>query len=180
MTNAELAILSLVVERPRHGYEIDQVIEKRGMRDWTEVGFSSIYYLLKKLESEHLIEGQLKEAGRGPARKVYYATPAGEEALRAGVLDALSVPRRCHSPLQLGLANLPGIPHAEAVAALQQYREALATRLGYVQRRWESQRPVPYFVDAMFEHSTAMIKAELAWVEDLVRRLEKENEQMVG
>ena len=32
MTNAELAILSLVVETPRHGYEIEQVIEERGMR----------------------------------------------------------------------------------------------------------------------------------------------------
>ena len=29
MTKAELAILSLVAERPRHGYEIEQVIE-----DW--------------------------------------------------------------------------------------------------------------------------------------------------
>ena len=50
MTNAELAILSLIGESPRHGYEIEQVIEARGMREWTEIGFSSIYYLLKKLE----------------------------------------------------------------------------------------------------------------------------------
>ena len=45
MTNAELAILSLIAEQPRHGYQIDQVIQERGMREWTEVGFSSIYYL---------------------------------------------------------------------------------------------------------------------------------------
>ena len=54
LTNAELAILSLVAETPRHGYEIEQVIERRGMREWTEVGFSSIYYLLKKLETDGL------------------------------------------------------------------------------------------------------------------------------
>jgi len=67
MTNAELAILSLVAERPRHGYEIEQVIAERGMRDWTEVGFSSIYYLLKKLEQEHLIESRLEATDRGPS-----------------------------------------------------------------------------------------------------------------
>ena len=50
MTNAELAILSLIGEKPRHGYDIEQVIEVRGMRDWTEIGFSSIYYILRKLE----------------------------------------------------------------------------------------------------------------------------------
>ncbi|MGD8625667.1 MAG: helix-turn-helix transcriptional regulator, partial [Anaerolineae bacterium] len=48
MTNAELAILTLVAEAPHHGYEIEQIIQERGMREWTEVGFSSIYYLLKK------------------------------------------------------------------------------------------------------------------------------------
>ena len=126
MTNAELAILSLIVEQPRHGYEIEQVIEARGMREWTEIGFSSIYYLLKKLEKEGLVEGQLEEAERGPARKVYHPTPAGFEALHAGVLEALSVPRQYHIPLQLGLANLPGIPQEDALTALRQYHAALS------------------------------------------------------
>jgi DNA-binding PadR family transcriptional regulator len=175
MTNAELAILSLVAEQPRHGYEIEQVIEERGMREWTEIGFSSIYYLLKKLERKGLIEGRLQEATRGPARKVYGATPAGEEARRAGVLDALSIPHRPYPPLQLGLANLPAIPPAEAVAALHQYRDALADRLGHVRARWESQCPLPYFVDAMFDHSVTTIEAEMAWIEEFTQRMEEGN-----
>ena len=61
MTNAELAILSLIAEQPRHGYDIEQIIEARGMRDWTEIGFSSIYYLLNKLEKAGLIESQLQQ-----------------------------------------------------------------------------------------------------------------------
>ncbi len=172
MTNAELAILSLVAEQPRHGYEMEQVIKQRGMREWTEIGFSSIYYLLKKLEREGLIEGQLEEAGRGPARKVYHLTPAGREALHTGVLDALSVPRHCYSPLQLGLADLPGIPPDEALAALAQYRDSLAARLEHVQARWESQRPLLYFVDAMFDHSVTMIRAELEWITQFISQLE--------
>ncbi len=172
MTNAELAILSLIAEQPRHGYGVEQVIEERGMREWTEIGFSSIYYLLKKLEREGLIEGQLEKAERGPARKVYHLTPAGREALRAGVLNALSVPRRRYSPLQLGLADLPGIPPGEALAALQEYCDALAARLEHVQVRRESQRPLPYFVDAMFDHSITMIRAELEWITQFMSQLE--------
>jgi DNA-binding PadR family transcriptional regulator len=175
MTNAELAILSLVAQQPRHGYEIEQVIEERGMREWTEIGFSSIYYLLRKLEREGLIEGQLQEAERGPARKVYHATPAGREALRAGVLDALSVPRRCYPPLQLGLANLPAIPPAEALAALRKYRDALAARLEYVRTNWESKGPLPLFIDAMFDYSVAMVGAELTWIEKLIKQVEEEH-----
>ena len=177
MTNAELAILSLVAEQPRHGYEIEQVIEERGMRDWTEIGFSSIYYLLKKLEREGLIGGQLEEAERGPARKVYRPTQAGWGALHAGVIEALSVPHQCYSPLQLGLANLPGIAPDEALAALRQYRDTLADRLGQVQARWEAQRPLPYFVDAMFDCSVTMIRAEMGWMEKFIRIMEEQNDQ---
>ncbi|MDY6875341.1 MAG: PadR family transcriptional regulator [Chloroflexota bacterium] len=172
MTNAELAILSLIAEQPRHGYEIERVIEERGMREWTEIGFSSIYYLLKKLEREGLIEGQSEEAKRGPARKVYHITPAGIEARHVGVLDALSVPHRCYPPLQLGLANLPGITIAEALAALRKYRDELDARLEHVQARWESQRPLPYFVDAMFDHSVTMTQAELEWITQFISQLE--------
>lgn len=177
MTNAELAILSLVVERPRHGYQIEQVIEERGMRDWTEVGFSSIYYLLKKLERKDLVESQLMEAERGPARKVYQATSAGRAAYRDAVLDALSVPRRWHSTFLLGLSSLPLIPQAEAVMALQQYRDAMVARRDHVQGNWDRQRPLPTFIDAMFDYSVALIQAEITWMENFIKVVEEQHEQ---
>ena len=69
ISNAELALLSLIVEQPRHAYEIEQVIEERNMRYWTEIGFSSIYRLLAKLEEASWLSGQLQPPeGRGPAR----------------------------------------------------------------------------------------------------------------
>ena len=172
MTNAELAVLSLVAEQPRHGYEMEQVIEERGMREWTEIGFSSIYYLLKKLEREGLVEGQLEEAERGPARKVYRITQAGREARHAALIETLSVPWRGYPPLMLGIGNLPAIPAAEALAALRQYRDALAARLEQVQARWDSQRPLPYFVDALFDYSVTMIRAEMGWVVQFTSQLE--------
>lgn len=173
MTNAQLAILSLVAEQPRHGYEIEQVIEARGMREWTEVGFSSIYYLLKKLEGKGWVEGRLEEAQRGPARKVFQATPAGLEARREALLEALSVPGQCYPPLQLGLANLPGILPEEAVLALQQYRAALEGRRVHVQAGWDRQKPLPYFVEAMFDYSITLIEAEKGWIERLIQRIEE-------
>jgi DNA-binding PadR family transcriptional regulator len=177
MTNAELAILSLVAEEPRHGYQIEQVIEERGMRDWTEVGFSSIYYLLKKLERKGLVESELTEAERGPARKVYQATHAGREAYRAAVLDALTVPRRWTSTLLLGLASLPLIPPVETVAALRQYRDAQAARRDHVRARRERQQPLPHFIEALFDYSVTMIQAEIAWVEKLMQEMEERHGQ---
>ena len=177
MTNAELAILSLVAEQPRHGYEIEQVIKERGMREWTEIGFSSIYYLLKKLEKAGLVESQTMQVGQGPARKVYQITADGSQAFHAGVIDALSVPRRCYPPINLGLAGLPAVSLDQALAALRGYRDDLAGRLAQVRERWAGQRPLPYFVEAMFDYSTTLIEAELAWVEGFIEQLEEQSDE---
>jgi DNA-binding PadR family transcriptional regulator len=178
MTNAELAILTLIAEKSRHGYEIEQVIEERGMREWTEIGFSSIYYLLKKLEEKGLIEGRMERSvGRGPARKVYQITETGIEARRAGVLDALSNPQRAYPLLQLGLASLPGVSRSDAVAALRGYEDNLTDRLEYVRSRRDDSRPLPYFVEAMFSHSIAMIEAERRWIEKFMNQLEEVHDE---
>ncbi|MFQ5400451.1 MAG: PadR family transcriptional regulator [Anaerolineae bacterium] len=174
MTNAELAVLSLIVEQPRHGYEIEQVIDERGMRDWTEVGFSSIYYLLKKLERNGFIISRLEQtAGRGPARKVYSVTDVGLAAWREATLQALSMPQPCYSVFQLGLASLPVFSTEEALAALGKYRQALAERHDYVQTRWREQggENLPLPVSGMFELSITLIEAELAWLEQFIQRL---------
>jgi DNA-binding PadR family transcriptional regulator len=177
MTNAELAILGLVAEKPRHGYEIEQVIEHRGMRNWTEIGFSSIYYLLKKLEGEGLVEGHLEEAERGPARKVYQATAAGRRALEAGSLEALVVPRPWSFPVMLGLAHLPTLPPDRARASLLRYRDSITDRLTHLAESRDKQQPLPYFVDAMFEYSQCLLEAELGWLDRFLRRMEEEHDQ---
>lgn len=71
MTGAKLVFLNLLAESPRHGYQIEQLIAERDMRDWTILGFSSIYYVLNKLEEGSLIESRIEDTpGQGPARKV--------------------------------------------------------------------------------------------------------------
>lgn len=171
MTNAELSILTLVAEAPRHGYEIEQVIQERGMREWTEVGFSSIYYLLKKLERAGLVESRLQEAAHGPARKVYHLTAAGGQVLQASLLQALSLPEPRPSRLLLAIGNLPALPPDQAIAALHQYRGHLAARRDHVRRRREAQQPLPYFVDALFDYSLVLIQAEIDWVEQFVEQI---------
>ncbi|SBT43540.1 hypothetical protein [Micromonospora auratinigra] len=55
LTPAELTLLGLVIERPRHGYDPERVVAQRGVREWTDIGFSSIYYLLAELERRGLL-----------------------------------------------------------------------------------------------------------------------------
>ena len=63
LTDAELLVLGLVAEMPRHGYELEQVIEERGMREWTQIGFSSIYFVLGKLKKMRLVTAKKPAQG---------------------------------------------------------------------------------------------------------------------
>jgi DNA-binding PadR family transcriptional regulator len=118
-----------------------------------------------------------RQAGRGPARKVYQITESGIEARRAGVLEALSIPQRAYPLLQLGLASLPGVSHSEALAALRGYKDNLTDRMEHVRSRWDESRPLPYFVEAMFSHSITMIEAERRWIDEFINQLEEMNDE---
>ncbi len=187
LTNAELAILGLVLEQPRHGYAIEGVIDERGMRDWTEVGFSSIYYILRKLEEEGLILGRMEQStGRGPARKVYSITQAGQRAWRSATVQALSEPGRPNSSFLLGLSGLPGIDVGEALTALDRYRQSLEQRRRGLKERWhelqtdftEHEHPgghkqaAPLFLEGMFSYSLRLVEAELDWLDRFVEQLQ--------
>jgi DNA-binding PadR family transcriptional regulator len=173
MTDSELTILGLVHERERYGYEIEAVIEERGMREWTAIGFSSIYYLLRKLEKEGLVRSRLEEGGRGAARKVYQVTEQGRAQLRAETLARLSQVRPSPSPFLLGVGNAPGLPLEEVITALEAYRQELMGRMGEVNTAWirEGKGYLPPLVEAIFDYSTTMLRAEDAWVGELLGKL---------
>ena len=177
-TNSELAILSLLAERPRHGYDIEQVIEQRGMRNWTEIGFSSIYYLLNKLENAGMIRSRMESSsGKGPIRKVYELTDPGRETWQQAALVALSQPEPCHLPIQIGLSNLPLLPKAQALMALRAYTDTLEeTKTALVTRQANQGVPLPYQVDAMFGLSLAMIDAEIHWLKSFIAEVSEEPE----
>ncbi len=173
MTNAELAVLGLIAEESRHGYDIEQSIEQRGMRDWTEIGFSSIYYLLNKLEKDGMVNSQLQQlVGKGPARKVYSITADGKKALTAGALAALSMPQFGSKSFLLGLSNLPVIPPESLVPALNSYAAQLGESLKHLEEREKQQRPLAPFVEAIFDYSQVLIEAELNWLRKFILEVE--------
>lgn len=173
MTNAELAILTLIAEQPRHGYDIEQVIEARGMRDWTEVGFSSIYYLLKKLEQGGLVQSRMQPAqGRGPARKVYHITEKGMAEFQQAALTAIAEAEAPNTGFLLGISVLPALPRQQAMQALQAYQARLELRIQAMQQKIADTPHLPMHVEAMFDYSLVLGQAEHRWLLDFIQTYE--------
>jgi len=80
--SAELLILSLLDDRPRHGYEIGQLIELRS-RGALRFNVASLYPLLYRLEKRGWIRGRWVEKAGQRRRRYYRLTRAGRKILAA-------------------------------------------------------------------------------------------------
>ena len=174
LTNAEMAVLSLVAEQPMHGYQIEQIIASRGMREWTEIGFSSIYYILSKLKKQGYLTGRLEPAeGKGPSRQIFSLTTAGTHIFHQAALNALACPSRSLSNFQLGLAVLPLLSQSEALSALQGYAAFLENKIFVLKSKKEGYiRNLPWHIHAMFDHDLTLLDCEFGWLKKLIHSLE--------
>jgi PadR family transcriptional regulator PadR len=78
--SADLMILALVEDRPRHGYEIGRLIGERS-RGALSYHVASLYPTLYRLEDRGLIEGRWVEKAGQRRRRYYRITPAGRRTL---------------------------------------------------------------------------------------------------
>jgi DNA-binding PadR family transcriptional regulator len=84
LTLPDLVVLSLLSERPMHGYELNQELERREVRDWAGISRPQVYYSLKKLARSGQVARAAAGDGRpggGPERQVFRVTPSGRRAL---------------------------------------------------------------------------------------------------
>jgi PadR family transcriptional regulator PadR len=80
--SAELLILSLIENRPRHGYDISKLIESRS-QGALSFHVASLYPLLYRLEKRGWIQGRWVEKAGQRRRRYYKLTAAGRKILAA-------------------------------------------------------------------------------------------------
>lgn len=178
LTTPDLVILSLLAERPMHGYEANATLEDRKIRDWAAVSRPQIYYSLDKLTRLGLIRVTEDVASSaGPERRVFQTTEEGRKRLA----DALESPRwtnaKVHEPFQTWLAlSWQARPRAFA-QQLKRRREHLEKKL--VEERATLADVLkevghPYHEAVwMLKLVVAQIEWELKWLDQIQRETPK-------
>jgi PadR family transcriptional regulator, regulatory protein PadR len=77
---AELFVLALLEDEPRHGYELAGLIEERS-RGALTFNFASLYATLYKLEERGLVHGRWVERPGQRRRRYYRITATGKQVL---------------------------------------------------------------------------------------------------
>ena len=179
ISDLEAAILGLVYENPQYGYQLEKIIEGWGMRNWTQIGFSSIYYVLKKLEKKDLVTAELKKVEGKPSRKVFTITELGKEIMKEKLNDLLSWNKKLISPFDLGIAYLNYLEPEEVIECLENYIKSAEGRIKFLESSVKIQKELnaPYYVVALFSRPLLNLKNELEWVEEFIEEI-KSNENL--
>jgi DNA-binding PadR family transcriptional regulator len=176
--SVQLVILGLLSEKPRHGYELRQEVERRLYATFINLSGGSLYYNLGQLERAGYVEkAWAEQKGRYPTRQVYQVTPAGEEYLkteRRRLLFDTDTREKLFDPLNAALAFY-------RPTETQELREALVAQLAWARQRaeWVAQQG-EYWREQniglpqakIIEHGLAHWQAEIRWLEQFLQDLD--------
>ena len=170
MTDAELIVLGLVAEEDRYGYQIEAEIEARNIRNWADIGFSSIYYILGRLERQNLVISRGERSAEGPDRKVVAITSEGHRLLIEQSLERLAQRLPLPSSFYVGLALSRHVDREAMKKALHNHVEAVSARLKQLHEDRGAHNPL--LIEAMFGLGQRLAEAEKAWLEEFQAKLE--------
>lgn len=174
--STRLVILGFLRFQPLHGYEIKQLIEQK-MEDWTSIAFGSIYFALRKLEEERLIEKiATEQEGNRPSRSVYQITDAGHEEFMRLLRQVWREVEHPRYSFDIGVFFMQALPKDEIVEYLKGRVAQLEETLDYLEAHRVERLADPRvleFANAIFDHGKVHLEAELTWTRDLLGKVER-------
>lgn len=168
-----LAVLSAVVQRPMHPYEMASLLRARGKDRDMPIKWGSLYTVVQNLEKHELITatGNERQGGR-PERTIYSITDAGREELLDWVRELVGVPEPEQPRFEAGLSVLGVLPPAEVATLLRHRLDAMTTAIDERREelaRYRAELPRVFLVEA--EYDLAIREAEATWVRSLLADL---------
>jgi DNA-binding PadR family transcriptional regulator len=164
---SEQLIVGILSEQARHGYDIEKIITDRGMRKWTDVGFSSIYYVLEQLEKKELA---ISNDTQGKEKKQYSITDTGVSILKDETKKRISERKPANTHLMTGLATSHLIGASELAKSLKQRKVELTSDLTALKAKQSNIENMPQSARQLLELSETLLKAELRWVNKELER----------
>ncbi len=106
MIEHEMLFLGLLMDGPKHGYDIKQKIEEE-LFPFIGLKIKSIYYPLKKMEQLGLIHKDVGREGKWPEKFTYSITPKGKKIFDHLITESFFSIERPYFNLDLSLYFLP-------------------------------------------------------------------------
>jgi DNA-binding PadR family transcriptional regulator len=178
LTTPDLVLLSLLAERPMHGYQANAELERREVRDWAGISRPQVYYSLEKLARLGFVRASGNELpASGPERTVFATTVKGRNELATALEREDWTNQRERPPFLTWIALSWQAPPGA-------FREQIRRRRKFLQaeqaREEETLRSIKAEVGHEFHEAVWMVslmieqfRTELRWLDKMERELPK-------
>ncbi|TDD44194.1 PadR family transcriptional regulator [Nonomuraea terrae] len=168
-----LAVLSALVQRPMHPYEIARALTGWGKDQDMEIKWGSLYTVVRNMEKHGLIaEHESFREGRRPERTVYRITDEGRAEMVDWTRELVSTPMPETPRFRAGLSVLAALHPDEAATLLRRrldlLEDTITTERDTLAQHTE-QVPRLFLVES--EYDLAMKEAEAAWIRGLLAEI---------
>ena len=179
LNNNEYLLLSLIWEtKTSSGYQINSIINTRGYREWADIGMTSIYKILKKLEQKALVSSHIttNKTTQGPAAKEYSLTEKGRILLKEETEKGLSETRERDRRFDLALSTIDIMPLEKALEFIKKrifFLESEQKRLSEIYM--SQQQSISLSGALVFRHTLQFIHSEIYFLEEIVSKKKEIN-----
>jgi DNA-binding PadR family transcriptional regulator len=172
------ALLGLLAQRPRHGYELHTAFEAvvGGEQNW-DVKPAQIYTTLSRLEKDGLVCEEAVEQDGGPEKRIFNITPAGRALLEQWFASGVE---RDHQrdeffvKLMLSLSTDQAPPRR----VIQTQRSRLFQDLHHLTARRNQFNPKTELAQILLYDKAIMhLEADLRWLDMIEARLDEVSRQ---
>ncbi len=169
-----LAVLSLLVEKAMHPYEMSSTMRERVKEASIKLNYGSLYSVVDSLQRHHLIEVQetIRE-GRRPERTVYSITDAGRTELVDWLSELLSIPVKEFTQFEAALSLMPCLPPDEVSRLLKTRRTRLENEIVSTRAVIDemANQGMPYLWAIEGDYVLALREAEARFVDKLIEKI---------
>ena len=172
ISHKQFVVLGLIAEFPSHAYSIDQRIENRGMRNWTDIGKSSIYRIIGELELAQFVSFYEEEVDNR-LRKVYSITEKGMKVLKAKIFNTINeYIGKNDEDFYVAFSMLPILTADDQIQALLNAFQNINKHKQELEQMLFENQGYPLNVIGLFKHPIMILKTDkkfLKWVLEKIK-----------
>jgi DNA-binding PadR family transcriptional regulator len=169
----EIAVLAFLREAPMHPYQMQSLLRLRHKDEILALKRGSLYHAIGRLVNADLIAAKsTSRNGRRPERTTYSITTAGRKEFTRVLRNIIAVPRRESSEFMAAMSFLVHLTPAEALPRLEERAHHLEGEIALRQAGMAAASARVLRINLVeSEYLVAMLKAELAWVINLISEI---------
>ena len=173
LNHAEFIVLGLIAENSSHAYNINKRIEDRGMRNWTNIGRSSIYRVIKSLEEKNLTNKWTEEVDNR-ILKIYNITEKGSRVLKEKVFNVMKeFLGKNDEDFYVAFSMLPLLTKEQLIDAFSYSIETMKKHKNDLEQMLQSNPNYPINVSGLFIHPIKILETDIKFMEWVLEEVKK-------